>query len=333
MGSVVHASPVVHQVSSSNCPTIPANFDFAHASKQQLHQYLLPARPPASDKQGTIDWQKGVVRTIKTGGICISDLKTSSVSKVYNTLVDCFATAPSGTSCNGNWTGYVAGDGTQPGFNEVKGQWNVECVNGLVSASTARMSSWIGLGGAYGDNLWQVGSAWDRSRGYYLWYETIVAGSHNPSPPVKIANTSCGHHISADIWFAPNAPSSGLGLYLTDNGTPYRDAGPSGFSSGSLSAEWIDERPACGLDRFYNPLFYQLADYNYSDWTNAYDSPNNPTAPFYSIGQLAHTREWLVALDGSNTRIAWADYLGSEVGSGTDNFKTHWESNGDNEGC
>jgi hypothetical protein len=221
------------------------------------------------------------------------------------------------------------GNGTQPGFNEIVGKWNVECVTGSKSPSDSAQSSWVGLGGVYEGNLWQVGSAWASSLGYYLWYEAV--GSNGTPQQVEFATTHCGDHIYADLWFAPNNPSSNVAFYLTDNSTPYRGTAPSGFSSGNITAEWVDERPACGVDIFGNPLLYKLADYNYSEWTHAYASPNNPTAGFYSIGQLAHTRLWMEKNDGSELRIAWSDYLGSETGSGTDNYRAYWEDNGNSQ--
>lgn len=328
MGSLAHASGVTRQASLSKCPTIPTNFDFAHASNQELHRYLLPAHPLTSDQQGTSDWQKTVAGDIQTGGICVPDMKTSPVVnngrpvKSAPALVNCNTVAPLGTQCSFNWNGYVEGDGTDPGFNEVVGKWNVECVTGSQSPSDSLQSSWVGLGGFFrGENLWQVGSGWSPSFGYFLWYEAV--GQNGTPAEVEFARTNCGDHIAADIWFSANAPSSGLGYVLTDNGTSYRGTAPSGFTSGHVSAEWIDERPACG-----DSVLFKLADYNFSEWTHAFASPNNPTAGFDSIGQLAHTRLWMEDNDGSSTRIAWADALGSENGSGTDNYQAHWEANG-----
>jgi hypothetical protein len=70
----------------------------------------------------------------------------------------------SGTECYSNWSGYVAGNGHGPGFDDVFGNWNVECVTtGSQSPADSEMVSWVGLGGFYPngteekENLWQAG--------------------------------------------------------------------------------------------------------------------------------------------------------------------------------
>jgi len=258
---------------------------------------------------------------------CVPDMPTHPV--VANgrpvtsnrALLNCPGAAPGETQCNYSWNGYMEGDGTQPGFNDVYGRWNVECVTGSLIHSG--QSSWVGLGGAQpGDNLWQAGSSWDPFYGYRLWYEA-VGGPYSTIGPQYFANVHCGDHIFAEVWFAANDPTSNVGFAVIDNGTEYDGYAPSGFSSGNINAEWIDERPGCGVDEFH-----QLADYNYSEWTTAYASPNDPTAGYYAIGDLAHTRLWIKDNDGTDTRLAWADYLGSETGWGNDNFQGHWEGNG-----
>ncbi len=333
-GSLAYASSVTQQTPPSKCPKIPANFDFVHASKQELHQYLLPAAPPVSDSQAYNNWKNGIETTMRTGGICVNDRKTVPASHNAHpiifgparpALVNCPAAAPSGTRCLYNWNGYVAQNGTQ-GFNEVVGIWNVECVTTSQSPSDSVEGSWVGLGGYSEDNLWQVGSAWAYNYSpygdYFLWYEAV---GHNGNPYAQtIAITNCGDQIYADIWFAPNNPSSNVSFYLTDDGLPYRGYyAPAGFSSGYLTADWIDERPGCSPTQYY-----RLADYNYSEWTHAYASPDDPNAGFYSIGDLTHTRIWMEDNDGTNNRIAWTDSLGSELGSGNDNYRAHWENNG-----
>ncbi len=331
IGPVAHASSVTQQASSSKCPTIPANFDYVHASKQQLHQYLLPAAPPVSDTQAYSDWKSSVEATLHGKGICVNDEQTLIVSnnghpvRSAPLLVNCVTSAPPGTQCRTNWNGYFAGDGSQPGYNEIVGKWNVECVNISQSPSDSLQSSWVGLGGVDEGNLWQAGSGWSTLAGYYLWYEAVGPGDPGE---IEFGFPNCGDHIYVDLWFAPNDPSSNVAFYMTDNGTPYRYSARSGFTSGYLTADWIDERPACGYDQYGNAYLYQLADYNYSEWTDAEASPNNPTAGFYSIGQLPHTRVWMEDSNGTQNRIAWTDYLGSETGSGSDNYRAYWENNG-----
>jgi hypothetical protein len=129
-GSLAHASPLTERASSSKCPTIPANFDYVHASRQELHQYLLPAAPPVSDTQAYSDWKNSVEATMHGKGVCVDDEKTFIASNNGHPvrsgplLFNCVASAPPGTQCFPSWNGYFAGNGSQPGYNEIVGKWN-----------------------------------------------------------------------------------------------------------------------------------------------------------------------------------------------------------------
>jgi hypothetical protein len=345
-GSVVHASPVKLQTSPSfrcqSAPTsfsIPANFDPLHASTQELHQHYLPSRPSTSDTQAFAHWQT-LVHSIKQivcippGGKPLTYHGHVLTAKAALTG-DC-NNLPSGTECKANWNGYIAGDGTQPGFNDVYGEWNVQCVN-TNELPGSYIVSWVGLGGFYPltgpkENLWQAGSGWDNTGdGYFLWYEAVGANGTSGVTPITINNVevhpSCGNTLYTEVWFAPQEPTVNVGGLIINETTGveyWYNYAPQGFSSGNLSAEWIDENPACG--NYYT----FLADYNYSQWKDAYASANNASAPYYPIGHFAHTRVW-AADENSNlwpTPIAWADALGSNNGSGTDNFKTYWQGSG-----
>jgi hypothetical protein len=184
----------------------------------------------------------------------------------------------------------VVGDGAQPGFNDVYGDWNIQCINQAKSPSDSMDASWVGLGGFYDSNLWQAGSGWSSSLGYYLWYEAVgthgTGDANGNDTEVYITGAHCGDHIFAEVWFAPNNTSSNVGYVIINKtaNVTYRGYAPSGFSSGNLTGEWIDERPTCGSDQNGNIELYKLTDYNYSDWSNAYISPNNASAGYSPIG-------------------------------------------------
>ncbi len=125
---------------------LPANFDLLHASTQELRQHYLPSRPPASNQQAVVHWLK-LVQSIKhVACLAPGGLKATYHGHPVISTISC-NNPPSGTTCNRNWTGYVAGNGTQPGFNDVYGDWNVQCINGANSPYGSLMTSWVGLGG------------------------------------------------------------------------------------------------------------------------------------------------------------------------------------------
>lgn len=168
-------------------------------------------------------------------------------------------------------------------------------------------------------------------RANFIWYEAVGAHGTPGITPIEINNVethpNCGNTLHTEVWFAPNEPTVNVGDLIINETTGveyWYGYAPQGFSSGKLSAEWIDERPSCGAGYTY------LADYNYSQWKDAYASPNNATAPYSPIGSFTHKRSWMGDPNVSMwpTPIAWTDALGSNNGSGTDNFKTCWQGSG-----
>lgn len=343
-GPVAHASSGAPQVPASACPAIPAHFDYAHASTAELERYLLPTRPDG-DPQQVAEWLsmvKGVTKRVCGADVLPTPVLDHDGRRVHGApaVANCETTAPSGTKCSYNWTGYVAGDGTQPGFDDVQGKWNVETVTSSKSPADSWMVSWVGLGGNYPpDNLWQAGSGWNLRDGYFLWYEAVdvthPTGGTDGLVRIGQAHPKGGDHIFAEVRFANHNPSGGLTYILFDTppGSPDTTEYSQtltfpGFSTGDRSAEWIDERTSCGTDALGNVKLWKLADYNYSAWTAAQARSNRAGATFHPVGAFAHTRWWMEDNNGSNTRLAYAGALGSATGSGTDNFKQFWEGNG-----
>lgn len=322
MGSPAHTLVAPKHVSPHNCPQLPAHFDFAHASHQELQYYHIPSPPATSDQHALAQWLKDVQGIKRI--VCLPETYTHPVMYqgkpiISAPAVNCPSAAPSGTKCSYNWNGYTVSNGTQ-GFNDAYGTWNVPCVTGS-EAGTA-VSNWVGLGGVQ-ENLWQGGSSWDKDDGYFLWYEAV--GKHGTSGEQEIVSTHCGATIHAEVSFTANDPSSNLTVNILDvqSGTTYTKSAPADFQSGQLTAEWIDERPKCAKGLF------GLANYHYSQWSDAYASTNDPNTGFSPIGSFSHTRVWMANDHDSNNRIAWADKLGSNnSGSGTNNYQGHWEAFG-----
>ncbi|MGH2510044.1 MAG: hypothetical protein ACRDHZ_21910, partial [Ktedonobacteraceae bacterium] len=135
-----------------NCPVLPAHFDFAHASRQELRLYHIPFPPATSDRHAVANWLKDVQGLKKI--VCLPATYTHPVLHQGQPVVsaplvalparvDCTSAAPSGTKCSANWNGYTVENGTQ-GLNDAYGTWNVPCVKG--SGSTTAVSNWVGLG-------------------------------------------------------------------------------------------------------------------------------------------------------------------------------------------
>lgn len=186
---------------------------------------------------------------------------------------------------------------------------------------------WVGLGGAlpqgHAENLWQAGTLWIPKFGYNAWIEAV--GSNGTDGYVLVGLVDHNDPMTVTVWF----DSGGAYYEIVDNNplTGFTISGdaPTGFQSGNLTADWIDERPAC---QDYPLKLWKLASFQYSQWSYADAIPNSPGAGYGSIGSFAHTRAWIQNSSTDETRLAWADHLGSNIGSGTDNFIDHWQAEG-----
>ncbi|MGB8347001.1 MAG: G1 family glutamic endopeptidase [Ktedonobacteraceae bacterium] len=300
---------LVKESNTRDCPALPANFNPATASDQEISHYHLSPRPKSGPARAHwIQVHQHIRRIVCTHFIGQGPAKPSP-------LENC--SPPSGTVCNSAWSGYYAGDGSEPGFNEITGSWTVPEMDGSNSPPDSQYAIRVGLGGVYEPNLWQAGTGWSSSQGYFAWIE---GRGSNAFGPVEITSVHHNDSMTVTVSFY----SGGTSYEIIDNGTLYGGSAPSGFQSGNLSADWIDERPACHI----NPLqLYKLADFRYSGWTSAYATPNKSGAGAESIGSFTHTRLWIGNAGSGTTRLAWADRLGSN-GSGNDNFLDHWEDLG-----
>jgi hypothetical protein len=299
---------LVEESNTRDCPALPANFDPATASDQEISYYHLSPRPASGPTRTQwIQAHQHIQRIVCTH--FVGRGLTSPSTETCN--------PPSGTVCTANWSGYYAGDGSQPGFNSVTGSWNVPEMNGSNSPPDSVYAIWVGLGGVDEGNLWQAGTGWTSKKGYYAWIEAV--GPNGTSQQVTIANVHHNDAIKTTVYF--NA--AGTFYELKDNKTLYYGSAPANFVSGNLTAEWIDERDACGYQ-----LFYKLADFQYSQWSSADATPFHAGAQPEPIGSFTHTRLWIGDNGINTTRLAWADHLGSNTGSGTDNFIDYWEDNG-----
>jgi len=306
---------LVKESNTRDCPALPANFNPATASDQEISHYHLSPRPKSGPlRTHWIQVHQHIRRIICTHFV---GQGTANPSPLENCI------PPSGTTCNYNWSGYYAGDGSEPGYNEVSGSWTVPEMDGS-TPSDSQYLIWDGLGGAlpksHPENLWQAGTGWTSSLGYFAWLEAV--GPNGTFGYELVGAVSHNDPMTVTLWF----DSGGAYYEIVDSNplTGFTISGdaPTGFQSGNLTADWIDERPDCK-----SGSFYKLADFRYSGWKYADAIPNQQGAGFEPIGSLPHTRLWIGDKGLGTTRLAWADRLGSN-GSGTDNFLDHWENLG-----
>ncbi len=317
---------VKSETNTASCPALPANFDFANATDSDISHYHLSPRPRNNPRE-LAHWID-VHRKIKYIH-CISTVNPQAA--VTPSIATCQPST--GEKCYLNWSGYGAGSGSGAGFGQVSGDWNVEKVDSTHSPSSSRYSTWVGLGGIFSrdnlrDNLWQAGTAWNSTDGYYVWYQA-VGGPNSTGGEVWLGSVNWGDHIYTNVWLAGDTASGQPNFEIVDGVADFLGNAPNAMGSGMQSAEWINERPACGRDPNTLQLkFYQLADFSYTEWTHAVATPNNSTWKPQPIGTYGGTKFKMENNDGSAQQLTNPGGLGSETGSGTDNFQDHWLANG-----
>jgi hypothetical protein len=306
-----------NQVNVTNCPSPPANFSPLRASASEINYYGLRPRPQGNAKELAkwVDLMKhakhrecNFTNSYRYSQPLSSQLHPLSTSASYSQI----------------WSGWLVGSGSGSGFNRVDAYWNVPCYNSSHSPSSSRAVTWIGLGGWYGNNLWQGGTTEDPSTGYHLWWEAYPANYMQ----ISAGNLSCGDQIYAGIDYNYDYANE-ASIYLQDetHGTYYiLHAYYNNWKPNLESAEWIDERSGCSLT---NSSHYLLGDFNYVQWSSAEAVPNYSGAGWGSISAFANTQ---FTMYEANSPFANLTNPGS-LTSGGYNFRDSWIGNGNDNTC
>ncbi len=187
-----------------NCPSPPANFNPLLASDAEIRYYGFPRRPQGNASELS-DWLN-LVNGAKYRSC--SFINSHRYSQPLNLKSLSRPLYSSGYTYSVNWSGYFAGSGSGNGFKQVEGNWNVPCYDGSHSPSKSRAVTWIGLGGWYGNNLWQGGTTEDPSTGYHFWFE--------PFPQtymmIQSQSLSCGDHIQAEVDYNVTVPGKSYNI-------------------------------------------------------------------------------------------------------------------------
>jgi Peptidase A4 family len=168
-----------------------------------------------------------------------------------------------------NWSGYNQGSLALGGvlFHEVAADWTVPTPSQHKAGEAEYSSDWVGIGGGCVDQncltedptLIQAGTAQyidsSGNKTYFAWWEII------PGPILQIANFNVnpGDSVGADIRLkVADSDVWRIQVYDFTQHETFTTTVP--YSSGHLTAEWIEERPSIGglpapLPRLTNPRF------------------------------------------------------------------------------
>lgn len=236
------------------------------------------------------------------------------------------STCGPGTWDSCNWSGYIAVN-QQLQFHYVQGEWNTPCTSGAI-APYNNASEWVGIGGWYGPLL-QVGTQLLPDGQYGVFQELAIdSNSHE----YRVSNTElhCGTHIYAEVDYNYVYPGK-THVYIrnADTGQVYDDAFGDNIGPGAPdlnTAEWIDERPSCGIVAGYQG-YWALAQFNYTNWRNAKAASNFVNAGISGVGYLVdHYKVGMY--DAYGKLLAKPDGLSSP-----ESFINRWYANGDDGLC
>lgn len=157
-----------------------------------------------------------------------------------------------------NWSGYMLHDtNASAPLDDAKGTWNVQCTT--AGDPSAEVATWVGIGGHYGtQELAQAGVGI-----YNGAFRPFVEFA--PDGPIYIANNialGCTTTVTAEVWYS-SGDAAWCGNVVWAGGA-YFNCGPTSFVPDQTSAEWVDERPSCGLG------YYYLTNFHYTNFSNGY---------------------------------------------------------------
>lgn len=198
-----------------------------------------------------------------------------------------------------NWAGYIIGDGSDPGFKGVEANWNAPCKSGSVNSQIG-YSSWVGIGGNFsGDQLEQAGILLQSDGTYRMFWEYVWSATSDP-PYIDSGDVvHCGDSMTAWVYFGSSYCSNG-GFYahVQDNTTGGHLGSTCLTEShglGHKSAEWIDERPT----NSGSGCVQQLADFNYTQWSNVLAQPNSTGASYQNPNNFVNHQELMYSYPSS----------------------------------
>lgn len=197
-------------------------------------------------------------------------------------------------SCN--WSGYIAYNDT---FTYVAGDWNTQCGP---DQSGASVSTWVGIGGVYG-NMLQAGTWWvaDQSGHYgYRVFIEFVGYTSGSGVDWNVAPLPCGTGVEADVWY--NGPQWCAQILYSNKTLIYKQCFTSSWTPNESTAEWIDERPLC------HGVQPALARFNWTAFSNGW--AYSPVHGWNPIGGYARYQMEMRDLQ-SNLRLAAAEPLSS----------------------
>lgn len=200
-----------------------------------------------------------------------SDMTANNLASVKSSVVSTYVPAPSTTP---NWSGYenynsnntwcgAEGYFTQP--------YNPN------SNSSAKESSWIGLGGDNYSPLSQAGTCMNECGAYAGFFECI--GSNNQNN-MDFFNSNGSNDLAVHggdhmyVYISYQSSNNLFNYYIADNSTNYSTRAlitPTDDNTGCIFdsycgkyVEWIDERPSMDMDGD----LYDLLNFGTVNWTN-----------------------------------------------------------------
>ncbi len=248
----------------TSAPEPPAGFDPVTASNRDLEGYGFPPRPDSQARpEAYARWEKAMSAAKQR---IAPELRLGD--KVHGPVRQ--LKEQNGTGTSPNWSGAAAvtnatSYNAPTSFRQVAAFYVVPVANqafGTCSSSWDYSSTWVGIDGYGGNDVFQAGTSSDalctgNVVGYYVaWFEWY------PLPEMIIANlpVSPGDEMFVEVW--PSSPTAGYAFlqnFTTNQYVSVFFTAPGGTELVGNSAEWVVERP--GINGGQSTLMNYVSDY------------------------------------------------------------------------
>ena len=211
---------------------------------------------------------------------------------------------------NDHWSGYYATNGA---FTRAIADWIVPTKYASPSPDTALQ--WVGLGGVYGNNLWQAGTETDNRQGYRMWYEPYPSLIIYAGPAISPGNEV---YVNVDYNYI-YAGKSYVYMYNYTNGQYYSTT--RSFVPNTGTADWVVERAA----RVSDKCVTYLTKTSQPQWSYAFAA--STVAGGNTLQNINYYSHVHLDMAQGSTYLEYASSLGTDAYGGS-TFYTTFANNG-----
>jgi hypothetical protein len=285
-------------------PTPPSNFKPLTASAAELEEYAFAPRPSDPTEKSEWEAEMKAYKHAAPPALCNGVPGTAAeVSGLHE-------------SESANWSGFEAQSTNPAAWAGASANWNQVHYNKPYCPEGTE-TSWVGLGGAKGKGLLQVGSEISAAGNYYSFYNFLGKNTSQGDLHLGVVPAP-GDEIHAAINYYPNLRAVAFELYDLTQGVPvhqplvFNQEEAEEFYYGA-TADFIVERNAVGESEF-SPLL----DYGTAQWFKA--KAKGGAENWHKLGEVNRRR--VVMQENGGTILSEPGFIAE---SDPRRFETNWK--------